>query len=117
MLEDKATELGRLIGQSPEYQAVKRANDALSVDRDAVALLQRLEQLRTEAQQMIEQGETPSPDMDKQLDELLSSIQGRAVYQRAVAAQENFDKIMLRVNNWILDGIKRGATSSIITLG
>lgn len=117
MLEDKAIELGRLIGQSPEYQAVKRANDALSGDRDAVALLQRLEQLRTEAQRMIERGETPSPDMDKQLDELLSSIQGRAVYQRAVAAQENFDKIMLRVNNWILDGIKRGATSSIITLG
>jgi cell fate (sporulation/competence/biofilm development) regulator YlbF (YheA/YmcA/DUF963 family) len=117
MLEDKAIELGRLIGQSPEYQAVKRANDALSGDRDAVALLQRLEQLRTEAQRMIEQGETPSPDMDKQLDELLSSIQGRAVYQRAVSAQENFDKIMLRVNNWILDGIKRGATSSIITLG
>ncbi len=117
MLEDKAIELGRLIGQSPEYQAVKRANDALSGDRDAVTLLQRLEQLRTEAQRMIERGETPSPDMDKQLDELLSSIQGRAVYQRAVAAQENFDKIMLRVNNWILDGIKRGATSSIITLG
>jgi cell fate (sporulation/competence/biofilm development) regulator YlbF (YheA/YmcA/DUF963 family) len=117
MLEDKAIELGRLIGQSPEYQAVKRANDALSGDRDAVTLLQRLEQLRTEAQRMIEQGETPSPDMDKQLDDLLSSIQGRAVYQRAVAAQENFDKIMLRVNNWILDGIKRGATSSIITLG
>jgi hypothetical protein len=39
------------------------------------------------------------------------------VYQRAVAAQENFDKIMLRVNNWILDGIRKGATSSIITLG
>ena len=26
MLEDKAKELGRLIGQSPEYKAVKRAN-------------------------------------------------------------------------------------------
>ena len=27
MLEDKSKELGRIIGQSPEYQAVKRAND------------------------------------------------------------------------------------------
>ena len=26
MLDDKAKELGRLIGQSAEYQAVKRAN-------------------------------------------------------------------------------------------
>jgi len=117
MLEDKAIELGRLIGQSSEYQAVKRANDALGGDRDAVTLLQRLEQLRSEAQRLIERGENPPPEMDKQLDELLSSIQGRPVYQRAVAAQENFDKVMLRVNNWILDGIKRGAASPIITLG
>ena len=49
--------------------------------------------------------------------DLLGQIQGKTVYQRAVSAQENFDKIMLRVNNWILDGIRKGATSSIITLG
>lgn len=117
MIEDKAIELGRLVGQSPEYQAVKRANDALTGDRDTMTVLQRLEQLRTEAQRLIERGENPSAEMDQQLDELLSSIQSRTAYQRAVAAQENFDKLMLRVNNWILDGIKRGATSSIITLG
>ena len=86
MLEDKAIEVGRLIGQSPEYLAVKRANEALAADQEAVALLQKLEQLRVDA-------------------------------QRAIAAQDNFDKVMLRVNGWILDGIKRGAASPIITLG
>lgn len=117
MLEDKATELGRMIGQSAEYQAVKRANEALSGDRESVALLQRLEQLRVDAQRLIERGENPSAEMEQQLDELLGTIQQKAVYQRAVSAQENFDKIMSRVNNWILDGIKRGAASPIITLG
>jgi cell fate (sporulation/competence/biofilm development) regulator YlbF (YheA/YmcA/DUF963 family) len=117
MLEDKAIELGRMIGQSPEYLAVKRANDALGSDQDAVSLLQRLEQLRVDAQRLIDRGESPSADMEKQLDELLGTIQVKPVYQRAVSAQENFDKTMLRVNNWILDGIKKGATSPIITLG
>jgi cell fate (sporulation/competence/biofilm development) regulator YlbF (YheA/YmcA/DUF963 family) len=117
MLEDKAIELGRLIGQSPEYLAVKRANDALGGDQDAVSLLQRLEQLRVDAQRLIDRGESPSADMEKQLDELLGTIQAKPVYQRAVSAQENFDKTMLRVNNWILDGIKKGAASPIITLG
>jgi cell fate (sporulation/competence/biofilm development) regulator YlbF (YheA/YmcA/DUF963 family) len=117
MLEDKAIEVGRLIGQSPEYLAVKRANDALAADREAVALLQKLEQLRVDAQRAIERGETPSVEMEQQLDEILGSVQVRPVYQRAVAAQDNFDKVMLRVNNWILDGIKRGAASPIITLG
>ena len=36
MIEEKAKELGRLIGQSAEYQAVKRANDAITGDRDAI---------------------------------------------------------------------------------
>ena len=49
MLDEKARELGRLIGQSSEYQAVKRANDALNNDRDAVALLRKMDQLRDEA--------------------------------------------------------------------
>jgi cell fate (sporulation/competence/biofilm development) regulator YlbF (YheA/YmcA/DUF963 family) len=117
MIEDKAIELGRMIGQSAEYQAVKRANEALSGDRDAVALLQRLEQLRVDAQRMIERGENPTAEMEQQLDQLLGTIQSKPIYQAAVTSQENFDKIMTRVNNWILDGIKRGAASPIITLG
>jgi cell fate (sporulation/competence/biofilm development) regulator YlbF (YheA/YmcA/DUF963 family) len=117
MLEDRARELGRLIGQSPEYQAVKRANEALNGDRDAVDLLRRMEQIRRDAQRMIERGEEPTIEMEQQLDELLGRVQGNEVYQRAIAAQENFDKVMVRVNDWIMDGIKKGATSSIITLG
>jgi cell fate (sporulation/competence/biofilm development) regulator YlbF (YheA/YmcA/DUF963 family) len=117
MIEDKAKELGRLIGQSPEYQAVKRANDALSQDAGAVALLKQMEQLRISAQQMLQRGERPTEEMEKELDGLLGQVQGQPVYQRLVSAQENFDKIMSKVNDWIVDGIERGATSSIITLG
>ena len=114
---DGKYELGRLIGQSPEYQAVKRANDALSQDTAAVALLRQMEQLRINAQQMIQRGERPTEEMEKELDGLLGQVQGQAVYQRLVAAQENFDKIMGKVNDWIVDGIERGAASPIITLG
>jgi cell fate (sporulation/competence/biofilm development) regulator YlbF (YheA/YmcA/DUF963 family) len=117
MLEERARELGRLIGQSSEYQAVKRANEALNGDREAVDLLRRMEQIRRDAQRMIERGEEPTIEMEQQLDDLLGKVQGNGVYQRAIAAQENFDKTMVRVNDWIMDGIKKGATSSIITLG
>jgi cell fate (sporulation/competence/biofilm development) regulator YlbF (YheA/YmcA/DUF963 family) len=116
MLEDKAKELGRLIGQSPESQALKRSSDALNEDREAVTLLQQMEKLRGEAQQLIQRGENPTEEMEKQLDDLLEKIQGQAVYQRAVSSQENFDKLMLRVNQWIMDGMKKGAASPIITL-
>jgi cell fate (sporulation/competence/biofilm development) regulator YlbF (YheA/YmcA/DUF963 family) len=117
MIETKAKDLGRLIGQSPEYQAVKRANDALGQDVAAVALLKQMEQLRIDAQQMIQRGERPTEQMEKDLDALLGQVQSQMAYQRLVSAQENFDKLMARVNDWIVDGIEKGATSSIITLG
>lgn len=116
MLEDKAKELGRLIGQSPEYQALKRSSDALNDDREAVTLLQQMEKLRGDAQQLIQRGENPSEEMEKQLDDLLEKIQTQTAYQRAVTSQENFDKLMLRVNQWIMEGMKKGAASPIITL-
>ena len=117
MIETKAKDLGRLIGQSPEYQAVKRANDALGQDEAAVALLKQMEQLRMDAQRMIQRGERPTEQMEKDLDALLGQVQSQMAYQRLVSAQENFDKLMARVNDWIVDGIEKGATSSIITLG
>ena len=117
MIEEKAKDLGRLIGQSKEYQELKRANEALGQDAEAVKLLKSMEQLRHEAQRMIERGERPTPEMEKQLDELLGKVQVQAGYQRLIAAQENFDKLMSRVNEWILEGIEKGAASPIIMLG
>ena len=116
-IEDKAKELGRLIGQSSEYKEVKRASDSLNEDKDTVTLLQQMEQLRVNAQRMLQRGERPTEDMERDLDRLLGQIQGRSSYQRLLVAQENFDKTMARVNDWILEGIEKGAASPIITLG
>jgi cell fate (sporulation/competence/biofilm development) regulator YlbF (YheA/YmcA/DUF963 family) len=117
MLEEKARELGRLIGQSPEYKAVKRANDELAADRETLTLLRELETLREDAQVMITRGEQPTDEMEQKLTELLQKVQGNRAYQSVAVAQENFDKLMMRANEWILDGIKKGAQSPIITLG
>jgi cell fate (sporulation/competence/biofilm development) regulator YlbF (YheA/YmcA/DUF963 family) len=116
MLEEKARELGRVIGQSAEYQAVKKSSDALNSDREAVTVLQAMERIRTDAQAMIQRGEQPTAEMEQQLDDLLAKVQTNPIYQRAISAQENFDKVMYQVNNWIMEGMKKGATSSIITL-
>jgi cell fate (sporulation/competence/biofilm development) regulator YlbF (YheA/YmcA/DUF963 family) len=117
MLNERAVELGRLIGQSDEYKAVRRANDALGADQNAVALLQQMERLRHQAADMMDRGEQPTPEMEQELEQLLGQVQVNPLYQRMIVAQENFDKIMMQVNQWILEGIKKGATSGIITLG
>ena len=117
MLEDKAKDLGRTIGQSAEYKAVKRSSEALNEDRESSELLRQMESIRQEAQAMLDRGQQPTQEMETQLDALLEQVQTHAAYQRAVVAQDNFDKLMMRVNEWISEGIRKGATSSIITLG
>jgi cell fate (sporulation/competence/biofilm development) regulator YlbF (YheA/YmcA/DUF963 family) len=116
-LEEKARELGRIIGQSDEYRAVTRANEALTGDAEATAVLRQMEGLRREAQAMLQRGEEPTEEMEKALDDLLTKVQGNPSYQRVAVAQENLDKVMRLVNDWISDGISKGAQSSIITLG
>lgn len=116
-MEQKARELGRLIGQSSEYQTMMRANDSLNTDQESAATLSRMETLRTEARRLISRGEEPPVEMERELDELLTKVQGRPAYQRMIVAHENFEKTMQLVNEWITEGIKSGATSSIITLG
>ena len=117
MLEEKARDLGRVIGQSAEYQAYKRANEGLNGDREAVGTLRQMDEIRERAQRMIDRGEQPTEEMQRELDELVTRVQVNASYQRAITAQENYDKLMYQVNNWIAEGIRKGATSSIITLG
>ena len=114
MLESKAKDLGRTIGQSDEYKAVKRSSEALNNDRQATTVLRQMETIRQEAQAMIDRGEEPTNEMEQQLDTLLQQVQVNTAYQAAISAQDNFDKLMLRVNQWIADGIRTGATSSII---
>lgn len=115
-LEDKARELGRLIGQSDEYRAVTRANEGLTGDVEATAVLRQMEGLRREAQEMLQRGDEPTEEMEKQLDDMLAKVQSNPAYQRVAVAQENLDKVMRLVNDWISDGITKGAQSSIITL-
>lgn len=116
-LDERAKDLGRLIGQSAEYQTMKRASQALHGDEVASKLMKQMEQLQLEAQGMIERGEQPGAEMEQRLDALLGEVQGNRAYQEMIVAQENFDKVMARVNEWILDGIRAGANSPIITLG
>ena len=116
-IAEKAQELGHIIGQSQEYQALKRAHESVG-DEDALrAKMDQLQQLAQQMDQAQQQGTEPSEEQVKQYESLLSEIQGNAEYQKVVAAQSNFDKLMLKVNQDIMEGIKKGADSRIITLG
>ncbi len=117
MITDRAMDLGRLVGQSDEYQALKRANDRLMEDKDLRESLEQLRRMQMALAQQMDRGQEPTPEQQAEMDRLLGSVQGHPGYQGVVAAQSNFDKLMMKINDWILDGIKKGSESRIITLG
>lgn len=116
MLDDKALDLGRQIGQSTEYQALRRAEQALRADQDAVARLDRIQVLARQVDQAISRGELPDEATTQQYETAVRDLEVSEAGQAYVVARANFDKLMARVNHQISQGIEKGAASSIITL-
>ena len=117
MLEEKAEDLGRVLGQTEEYKALRRATEALRDDQAVQKVLADAERLAQEIERVAQQGKEPAKEQVEQYDTALQSVQGNPVYQQMVAAQANFEKLMARINARIYEGIKKGAASPIITLG
>ena len=117
MIADRAADLGRLVGQSDEYQGLKRSNDRLMEEKELRTALERLRSLQLMVAEQLDHGMEPTPEQQTEIDGLVGTVQGHPAYQGVVAAQSNFDKLMMKVNEWILDGIKKGSESRIITLG
>ncbi|PYO97782.1 MAG: YlbF family regulator [Gemmatimonadetes bacterium] len=117
VIDQKAQELGRLLGQSDEYKALLRASDRMKEDATCRELLAEVERIAGTIERASQEGREPTKDQVEQYDRALQSVQGNPVYQQVVAAQANFEKMMAKVNARIYEGMKQGAASPIITLG
>jgi cell fate (sporulation/competence/biofilm development) regulator YlbF (YheA/YmcA/DUF963 family) len=113
---DRAQDLGRMIGQSDEYKALRRAESSLRDDKDTVAKLEKIQTLAAEVEKAIALGQMPEPATAQAYEAAVRDLEISPVGQAYVVARANFDKLMQRVNEQIGQGIERGAQSGIITL-
>jgi cell fate (sporulation/competence/biofilm development) regulator YlbF (YheA/YmcA/DUF963 family) len=116
VIVERAQELGRIIGQSDEYKALKQAHELVEQREELHQRMNKLHALADTLERSDEQGVEPSPEQVTEYTDLLSVIQADPHYQGVVVAQANFDKLMMKVNEQILEGIKKGSVSAIITL-
>jgi len=114
VIQEKARDVGRLIAQTDEYKAIRRANEQLSNDREAVALLNQIQGIQEQLQASLQRGEEPGQEEQDQFESFMQELQGMTVYQGMVAAQSNFDRLMRRINEEIGKGIEAGEKSRII---
>jgi cell fate (sporulation/competence/biofilm development) regulator YlbF (YheA/YmcA/DUF963 family) len=114
---DKAQDLGRLIGQSTEYQALRRAESSLREDAETVAKLDLIQTLARQVDQAVSTGKMPEPATAEAYENAVRELEMSTVGQTYVVARANFEKLMGKVNQQISEGMEKGAASSIITLG
>jgi cell fate (sporulation/competence/biofilm development) regulator YlbF (YheA/YmcA/DUF963 family) len=114
---DKAQDLGRMIGQSAEYQTLRRAEATLREDKETVAKLDLIQTLARQVDQMVSSGQMPDQVTAESYETAVRDLEMSPVGQAYVVARANFEKLMAKVNQQISEGMEKGATSSIITLG
>ena len=111
---DMAKELGGALARTDEYQALKRASDAAENDRDLVEIRNKLQSLEAQLESQLRAGKEPDDDLKKEYTEAAEELQGMPAFQRVVAAQTNFEKVMHKVNETVAKGIDEGSQSRII---
>ena len=111
---EMAERLGQALARTDEYQALKRAIDASGDDRELAELQTEIQKLEQEMQGQLQQGQEPTKEQGEEYESHFTRLQSNPSYQRLVAAQTNFDKVVGRVNETIHKGIQKGAESRII---
>jgi len=111
---DMARDLGRSMAHTEEYQALRRAITMADEDREIGELTRRLEELEGRVHAALEQGRNPDAEIQEEYESAVNRLEASATYQRLVAAQANFDKVVQRVNQTIAQGLEQGAQSRII---
>ena len=113
-LTEMAKDLGKALAQTDEYQALKRTISGTADDPELAGLRTELEGLEGQIETALRAGNEPNEELKTGYEEAVERLQVSATYQRLVSAQTNFDKVLLKVNQTIQEGIAEGAESRII---
>ncbi len=113
-MNEMAKDLGKALAQTEEYQTLKRTVSGTADDRELAELRTELEGLEGQIEAALRGGNDPTEEVKSGYEEAVGRLQASAAYQRLVSAQANFDKVLLKVNQTIQEGIAEGAESRII---
>ncbi|GAB6180765.1 YlbF family regulator [Desulfotomaculum defluvii] len=103
---EKALELGKLIAQSEQYKNMRAKEASMMSDVDALALIERFQQLQQSHHMLRMQGQELS---DEQLNEVYAmedKMMGNSLIREFAEIQEQFQKFLNQVNDQISEGIE-----------
>ncbi len=113
-MNEMAKDLGKALAQTEEYQTLKQTISGTAHDRELAELRTELEGLEGQIEAALRGGNEPTEELKSGYEDAVGRLQASSTYQRLVSAQANFDKVLLKVNQTIQEGIAEGGESRII---
>ena len=113
-MHEMAKDLGKVLAQTEEYQTLKLTISGTADDGELAELRTELEGLEGQIEAALRGGKEPTEELKSGYEDAVGRLQASSTYQRLVSAQANFDKVLLKVNRTIQEGIAEGAESRII---
>ena len=114
-IDSAAKDLGKLIAQSPEYKYYSAAAKEVDEDRETSDLMRKLKEVEEKVMKAQQEGRDLDEESKTEYANLMQVIQEKTMVQALIASQENYVKLMNKVNVRISEGIQEGAQSRIIT--
>lgn len=111
---DMAKDLGAALARTDEYQALKASSQAVDEERELVELRNRLKALEERIEASLRAGQEPDDEVKTSYQDAAEELQSKPAFQRLIAAQANFDKVMYKVNETMAQGMREGGESRII---
>ena len=114
-IDSAAKDLGRLIAQSPEYKYYTQAAKDVDEDQETSDLMKKLKEIEEKVLEAQHAGKEIDKETREEYTKVMEEVQGKSKVQALIASQENYMKLMNKVNSQISAGIQEGAQSRIIT--
>lgn len=106
-----AMELGSSIAASNELAQVKNLQDRLQEDETALGLLMRYQDARMNLETKQKEGQIIGPNDENHLSILEQQLQGNALVQQVMEAQEKFNNLMQAVYFAMNQSLSGGCSS------
>jgi len=114
-IEGAAKDLGRLIAQTQEYKLYTQAAKDVDEDKETSDLMRKLKEIEEKVVEAQQTGKEIDEQTREEYTATMQDVQVKPMVQSLISSQENYMKLMNRVNAQISEGIQDGAQSRIIT--
>lgn len=99
MIDNKIDELFQAISESPAYQSYLNIGKILENNEEINGLISKIKELQQRSVRLEEEGNLDYLNVDKEIENLVSELNSKPLYQEYIRRMNNFNDIIAESSN------------------